>query len=155
MEPRAEVLESEALLQGSIEIVERKAPSERRLRGTTVKRYLAPHLHALLLRAPAWLLSAYLRYLAVWVDVLAGLPGNRLLESCRYVATLAARRGLHHAPHGIYRRFVAGAVTVVELGFVLFRHGADELVEHLDIAPADLERLRTLVECHGGTDKTD
>ena len=150
MEPRREVLESEALLQGSIEVVERKAPRARRLRGTTVKRYLARHVYGLLTRAPAWLVSGYARYAAVWANALAGVPGNRLLESCRYVTTLAARHGIRHTERGVYRRFVDGAAVVIDLGFTLFRHGREAMEERIHIPDADLDRLARLLEEHGG-----
>lgn len=150
MQPRSEILESKALVQGSIEIVERKAPRARRLRGTTVKRYVARHLYALLTRAPAWLVSAYARYAAMWANTLAGLPGNRLLESCRYVSTIAARHGIRHTPRGIYRRFVDGAVVVVDLGSVLFREGSDAMAKRIHVPDADVQRLARLAGAHGG-----
>lgn len=150
MEPHAETLESPALIQGSIEVVERKAKRERRLRGTTVKRYVARHLYALLTRAPAWLVSAYARYAAAWANVVAGMPKNRLLESCRYVSILAARHGIRHTPRGIYRRFVDGAVVVVNLGFALFREGHEAMAERIHVPDADVRHLAELVEEHGG-----
>lgn len=150
MEPASEILESSALLKGSIEVVERRSTSRRRFRGTVVKRHLAHHLHGLLTRAPVWLVSGYLRYAAVWINVCAGLPGNRFLESCRYVTTLAARRGIRHTPRGLYRQFVDRACVVLDIGLCLFRQGRDAMTERIQVPAADLERILRLADEHGG-----
>ena len=77
------------------------------------------------------------------------VPGIPLRRACRDLASLAARRGIAHAPFAIYRRLVAQMRDVAWLYHRLYRAGRDAVLPQLEMTPENHRLLSSLFEHDG------
>lgn len=147
----SEVVHSPALYLGKVRVEEQRGGGSRGfLSGRRIKNALFPMMHWVLRRAPLWLALLPMRLLVGLARLLYWLPGNALRSSCEYICKLAARAGYEHEPAVVYRQLLENMLVTFSGYFRLYREGVTPLLEMIDIAPAERERVNRILSEHGG-----
>jgi lauroyl/myristoyl acyltransferase len=144
-------LRSEALLGGTIDVVEKQRRRRRRLASASrLKDLMVPWLVRFMRKAPRPLALAPVALVLGSGRLLYFMPGNPLRRAAHDMAEICRAHGRNIAPQTIYRGFLANARALAELGLRLYRHGWQEVIEDVQFPAEDIARIQALVEQYGG-----
>ncbi len=142
----AAVLYSPALYLGRVTVTEPAARPASLLSGTRLKALAFPALHWLIGHTPPAIALLPARLITALLRLAYALPGYRLRGACEDVARLAGSADARR----IHRRFLTNALGIIDNFFRLYRQGEQAALARIRMAPEDRERLRQLIETHGG-----
>lgn len=119
------------------------------MRGSSLKSYFLIAVHRAGRALPGPCIALLIRAVVGALHVAYWAPFNPIRRNCRHITALAARAGIDHHPHAIYRRLL-GQISLVLRAFVrVFAHGRDEALRTVPVDDAVRAAIGPVLERHG------
>jgi len=150
MDAVTEVLQSPALVLGSLEVTQTSDRVGRRFGGTWFKRHLSAFLYGCARHLPFSMTLGIGTSLLSLVGWSYWLPGTPIRRGCHYMAVLGQRAGHSHTSRQIRSEFISHAKQMYRAYCLLYRDGWKAVIDDVELPEGDRQKFQDQIDQYGG-----